>query len=129
MAAPVYFPPDGSPLLALSLNAHFCRYRNTRSVNEHTKSIAFWVKHATLPDRRIPGISTGRFRCRMKFQAPATHHDRHPVRVDDDIEPLLIDVAGFERRLLQRQALVAGLVRDRGGLVVTDHRTERGHQH
>ena len=39
----------------------------------------------------------------------------HPVRVDDDIEPLLIDVAGFERRLLQRQTLVAGLVRDRGG--------------
>jgi hypothetical protein len=33
----------------------------------------------------------------------------HPVRVDDDIEPLLIDVAGFERRLLQRQALSLAL--------------------
>ena len=43
----------------------------------------------------------------------------HPVRVDDGIEPLLIDVAGFERRFLQRQAFIVGLVR----LVVADHRT------
>src|SRR4029453_14214543 len=53
----------------------------------------------------------------------------HLPGVDDLIESLLVDITGLKRGLLQGQAFVACLVRDRGGLVVTDHRTERRHQH
>src|SRR5918912_2398304 len=53
----------------------------------------------------------------------------HLFRIDDLIEALLVDEAGSERRLFQRQALVIGLVRDLGRLVVADYRAERRHQH
>jgi hypothetical protein len=51
----------------------------------------------------------------------------HRPGVDDFVEPLLVDVAGLERGLLQSQASVIRLVRDGGSLVIPDHRAERGH--
>jgi hypothetical protein len=42
----------------------------------------------------------------------------HLLLVDDLVEPLLVDLSRLERRLVQCQPLVIGLVRDRGGLVV-----------
>src|SRR5262245_24388763 len=53
----------------------------------------------------------------------------HLPGVDDLVEPLRVDIAGLERGFLQSQALVVRLVRNRGRLVVADHRAERGHQH
>ena len=41
----------------------------------------------------------------------------HLPGVDDLVEPLLVDVAGLERGLLQGQAFVIRLVRDGGSLV------------
>jgi len=53
----------------------------------------------------------------------------HLPGIDDLVEPLLVDETGFERSLLQCQAIIICLMRDRRGLVVADHRAERGHQH
>src|SRR5258707_3314980 len=53
----------------------------------------------------------------------------HFPRIDDLVEPLLVDETGFERSLLQCQAIIICLMRDRRGLVVADYRAERGHQH
>jgi hypothetical protein len=51
----------------------------------------------------------------------------HRPGVDDFVEPLLVDVTGLERGLLQGQAFVIRLGRDGGSLVIADHRAERDH--
>src|SRR5260370_14944732 len=61
--------------------------------------------------------------------APANSVPDRLFRVDDLVKALLVDIAGLERGLLQGQPLVIGLVRDRRGFVVADHRAQRGHQH
>src|SRR6516165_1449633 len=53
----------------------------------------------------------------------------HLCRIDDLVKALFVDIAQSERGLLQAQILVIGLVRDGGGLVIADHRTQCGHQH
>jgi hypothetical protein len=61
---------------------------------------------------------------------PSTSADpvaRPSSGVDDFVKPLLVDVAGLERGLLQGQAFVIRLGRDDGSLVIADHRAERGH--
>jgi hypothetical protein len=52
----------------------------------------------------------------------------HLPRIHDFVKPLLIDGAGLERRLLQAQIFVVGLVRDRERLAIADNRAERGHR-
>jgi len=50
----------------------------------------------------------------------------HRPGVDDFVEPLLADVAGLERGLLQGQAFVIRLVRDGGSLVIAGGRSWGG---
>src|SRR6267142_6371891 len=68
-------------------------------------------------------------RVRATRSAPGDTVPDHLLRVDDFVETLFVDVAGLESGLLQAQVLIIGLVRDRGSLVVADHRTKCRHQH
>src|SRR6266852_2739001 len=53
----------------------------------------------------------------------------HLFRIDDLIEAPFVDETGSKRSLLQRQAIVICLVRNRRCLVIADHRAQRGDQH
>src|ERR1700730_619046 len=66
---------------------------------------------------------------RIVKSAPGDTLPDHLLRVDDFVKSLLVDVAGFERGLLQGQVPIVGLVRDHGGLVIADLRAESRHQH
>ena len=51
------------------------------------------------------------------------------ARVDNLVEAFCVDRARGERGFLQAQIVIVGRMRDRRGLVITDDRAQRGHEH
>ena len=55
-------------------------------------------------------------------------HPDHALRLDPLVELGAGQVAELDRGFLQRQALLVGILGDRGGLGVADLGAQRGHQ-
>src|SRR5262249_2266364 len=53
----------------------------------------------------------------------------HLAGIDDAVEFCRADGAKLQRRLLERQVVIQGVMGNPGCLVVADHRAERGDQH
>src|SRR3989442_421978 len=75
-------------------------------------SAAFSIPCIIPPASRRGRLRDQRVTPFLPSAARATVPD-HLSRIDDLVEPLLVDVPGLERGLLQGQALVIGMVRDR----------------